>query len=229
MSKLVTMNFNRTKHLLYLTLITSFFLFIFFIAINTTFFWTKENWYKPSTKNNKYLLDINNHKFMVPRNYIWSYNKISHDRVYSPSFHVLYPRMEPKTERNKTAFEQPGWSEGKLISFIFIKSNQSKSVSQIIKHELASWTIKDSRKKIGDLEIYDSTIDGNEFILKPFPNNEKRYFKCSKEIYVPFPSCNTRFHLNSDIIVQVTFSRKQLPNWDTIELSLRSLISSFST
>ncbi|ANG61834.1 hypothetical protein A8C75_04625 [Marinobacterium aestuarii] len=51
------------------------------------YLWQESGWYKPSVKSKDYIFEVENHRFIIPKNYMWSYSKIRDGVVYEPNLH----------------------------------------------------------------------------------------------------------------------------------------------
>jgi hypothetical protein len=158
--------------------------------------WQGAGWYKPSVKNTDYIFEVENYRFLIPRNYMWSYSKIRDGFVYEPNLHSLYPNFEPMNESNEKIFKSIGHGGGRKVVFHFKSQKNSKTVDQIIKEGLSNYTLSEKNHS-DNLEIYGSDTKGYEFIIIR-SGSLVQYFNCTKYDYVPYPSCSTRFNFSPE-------------------------------
>jgi hypothetical protein len=189
--------------------------------------WQGAGWYKPSVKNTDYIFEVENYRFLIPRNYMWSYSKIRDGFVYEPNLHSLYPNFEPMNESNEKIFKSIGHGGGRKVVFHFKSQKNSKTVDQIIKEGLSNYTLSEKNHS-DNLEIYDSDTKGYEFIIIR-SGSLVQYFNCTKYDYVPYPSCSTRLNFSPEVMILVNFPRPLLDDWVNIRSGLVQLVTGFNT
>ncbi len=172
-------------------------------------------------------LRVGKHLFEIPRDYVWGYNRGKDGIAVGANMRALYPGFEPETRHNKDEFEKGGWANGRLILFSMRDINTTVPNSDIIARYLQEASKIGSHKKEGDFYNYPVRDKKKELVLISLEGKNNIYFYCGRKGAVPYPSCNTRFLLNKDIYIRISFPKTLLPRWRTLTTDLRQLITSF--
>ncbi|MDW7551546.1 hypothetical protein [Pseudoalteromonas peptidolytica] len=210
-------------------LISAVTLFVLFVILMLfMFFMNKNSNYNPKFSESKLIHEVAGESFYIPRNYIWSYTKISENRVFLPNLHAIIPEFDGFTEANKDRYEKLGWHD----EITFLIEDASKFFDHMKTNELRAqdsfknYVIPESKREWSGFEVYDRTTFRDEFYYIVH-NGESYYFTCNKTDSVPYPSCKTTHNINDKIYVSYTFAKKHLANWQSIHNDLMGLIDKF--
>ena len=168
-------------------------------------------------------LKVAEQEFYIPRGYVWASDGSKNGYIVRPNLHTLYPHFEPKTSQNQDKFDQNGWADGQLISFLIKSYKQSKPISEVFELQLASATLPGKKNTESGLYFYNLPRKQELYAL----NDENNIFFVCSDNSVPFPSCNTRIHFSDDIYIYAVFSKERLPEWKTVRQGLIDKITSF--
>lgn len=174
-----------------------------------------------------YIFEFENRTYHLPYGYVWAYDYAGGGMIEEPNLHALYPGLVARTEENKKEFAALNWANGRLITFVFTRAKDSRDIQAIIERLMSESAPIDKPEVREGFYVYPVRNVKKELYLTDSKGKDGSYFYCGKDQSVPSPSCNTRFILNSDIYIRLTFPKSLLKESKNIKFELKSLLNSF--
>ena len=168
-------------------------------------------------------LKVAEQEFHIPKGYVWASDGSKNGYIVRPNLHTVYPHFEPKTSQNQDKFDQNGWADGQLISFLIKSYKQSKPIPEILKLRLATATLPGIKNAESGLFFHELPHKRELYALN---DEDNVFFVCLNDSF-PYPSCNTRIHFSDDIYIYAVFSKERLTEWKAVRQGLIDKITSF--
>lgn len=183
-------------------------------------------------------VELNGKNYTVPVKYLDSYWK-EKGKIVSVSLIALLPNMEPKTMSNKEEFTSETDGFGRRIRITFRKfktpdssftekygdlSNKANNLRYMLDFFTNSGLIQPLERKFG-LNYYERP--GFSFKTEMYVADDQSsgvYFECDEDRKDFYPSCHTSIPYKDNVVLQYTFRKTFLKDWEIIQSQVLDLV-----
>lgn len=201
---------------------------------STRFEWTEEDLAKTLTIN------LDGTRYAVPVKYLYREWKQGGE-IVSFELVALLPNMEPKTMNNKEEFTKVKDGAGRRIRITFRKYEKphpdflgkygdytNKAI--FLQHQLGLYREMGLDKPIArkySLQYYGKRYGKELYVAAD--QNSGVYFICNEDKEKYYPSCKTQIPYKGNVVLEYTFRKTYLNDWQSIQSRVLELLKSIET